>query len=31
MNGMWDLDAAIERTPKVLEIYQIITTVNRDV
>ena len=26
MNGMWDLDAAIGRTPKVLEIYQIITT-----
>ena len=24
MNGMWDLDAAIGRTPKVLEIYQII-------
>ena len=30
MNGMWDLDAAIERTPKVLEIYQIITTVNAE-
>ena len=28
MNGMWDLDAAIGRTPKILEIYQIITTVN---
>ena len=28
MNGMWDLDAALERTPKVLEVYQIITTVN---
>ena len=30
MNGMWDLDAAIERTSKVLEIYQIITTVNAE-
>ena len=30
MNGMWDLDAAIERTPKVLEIFQIITTVNAE-
>ena len=30
MNGMWNLDAAIERTPKVLEIYQIITTVNAE-
>ena len=30
MNGMWDLDAAIGRTPKVLEIYQIITTVNAE-
>ena len=30
MNGMWDLDAAIGRTPKVLEIFQIITTVNAE-
>lgn len=30
MNGMWDLDAAIERTPKVMEIFQIITTVNAE-
>ena len=28
MNGMWDLDAALGRTPKVLQVYQIITTVN---
>ena len=28
MNGMWDLDAALSRTPKVMEVYQIITTVN---
>jgi len=30
MNGMWDLDAAISRTPKVLDIFQIITTVNAE-
>ena len=30
MNGMWDLDAALARTPKVLEVYQIITTVNAE-
>lgn len=28
MNGMWDLDEALTRIPKVLEVYQIITTVN---
>ena len=28
MNGMWELDAAISRIPKVLQVYQIITTVN---
>ena len=28
MNGMWDLDAALGRIPKVMEVYQIITTVN---
>ena len=28
MNGMWDLDAAMQRMPKVLQVYQIITTVN---
>ena len=27
MNGMWDLDAALARMPKVLELYQVITTV----
>ena len=30
MNGMWDLDAALARVPKVLEVYQIITTVNAE-
>ena len=30
MNGMWDLDAALSRTPKVMEVYQIITTVNAE-
>ena len=30
MNGMWDLDAALSRIPKVLEVYQIITTVNAE-
>ena len=30
MNGMWDLDAALSRTPKVLQVYQIITTVNAE-
>jgi uncharacterized repeat protein (TIGR03943 family) len=30
MNGMWDLDAALSRTPKVLDVYQIITTVNAE-
>ncbi|MCR4706827.1 MAG: hypothetical protein K5746_02660 [Clostridiales bacterium] len=28
MNGMWDLDAALSRIPGVLQVYQIITTVN---
>ncbi len=28
INGMWDLDAALSRIPKVLEVFQIITTVN---
>ena len=30
MNGMWDLDAALSRMPKVLEVYQIIATVNAE-
>ena len=30
MNGMWDLDAALTRVPKVLEVYQIIATVNAE-
>ena len=28
MNGMWDLDAALSRIPGVMQVYQIITTVN---
>ena len=30
MNGMWDLDAALSRIPKVMEVFQIITTVNAE-
>jgi uncharacterized membrane protein YcgQ (UPF0703/DUF1980 family) len=30
MNGMWDLDAALQNLPRMMEVYQIIVTINAE-